>query len=66
MEGSLGWYGEQCDLYDHGGHEELHAQVERSVLISVTGGHGIAAAVLCSQGCWANSCCKTLFLFTVV
>lgn len=26
----------------------------------------VAAGVLCSQGCWANSCCTTLFLFTII
>ena len=37
----------------------VHLNVE-AVLTSGTGAHGTAAGVLCSEGCWANSCCESL------
>lgn len=51
------------------GPDGFYDQDDRSCaleLTSLTGGHGVVAGVLCSRGCWANSCCKTLFQFTMI
>lgn len=53
-----------CGLYDHED-RSCTLQVERPILTSVTGGTGLLLE-LCSQGSWANCCCTTLFLFTVI
>lgn len=47
--------------------QELHTQAERPISINIC--HQwpwVAAGALCSQGCWANSCCETLFLFVMI